>query len=482
MKKALLKKENIIYVILFFLLLIVHLPILIKPLFTGDVLLNNSFYNGYSWEISLGRFGLYLVGLLKSYLSIPSIETFISFFLIIGTTYLLLHLFDVKDVLPKVFIIILMTVSPIISATLLFHYCSVPYFIAFFCGVLSVVVYYESNNKYIRYLLPVILMIISLSMYQAYFSLIVTVFFLYQIHLLLKKQFHFKQSLIYLLLFIIGVFFYFLLMKLSLFVFHIDMSSYSNANSVGISTLLQIPNKVIDSYQLFYEMYFTDTIMKNTFFGNTYLHAIVLLFFFLTVLIKTIKSTISWKEKALVIALVLLLPVFLNSVIFVINDAKLQLLMSASYLVFFIFLLSLSYEKHLRMIFYLILIILLRNYCIQDQATYLTLENTYHAYDTIIGSTIKDHLGENKKYIVIGNISSDPDISKRNYGYISDEGLFWEEYNLRKLGFERFCRETYGLSIPFGEEDLYQNALNHPHQEAFYEEDDTIFINLNQFQ
>ena len=53
MKKELLKKENWVFVILFVFLFFVHLPLMTKPILTADVLLNNTYYQGYSWEISL---------------------------------------------------------------------------------------------------------------------------------------------------------------------------------------------------------------------------------------------------------------------------------------------------------------------------------------------------------------------------------------------------------------------------------------------
>ena len=484
MKKLLWKKENILYLFMFLLLIVVHLPLLTKTLLTADVLLNNSFYNGYSWELSLGRFGLYVVGLLKNYLSIPHVELFISFILINMITYLLIKLFEIDSKVHKIFIVLFMVLSPIISATLLFHYCSVPYFIAFLCGIGAVYTYYFSKNKYLKYLLPVVLMIISLSMYQAYLSLIVSVFMFYQMKLILNKKIQYKESGIYLLLILASMIIYYVGVKLSLLVFHVDMASYSNANSIGISTLLHIPSKLIDSYQLFFQMFFTNDIMKNTYLWNHVIHGIILLLFIIQFGITTYKSKTTTLNKVILCILLLLIPVFLNSVIFVISDAKLQLLMSASYLILPIFFLSILDHKKLSILTFICLGLLFRNYFIQNQATYLTLENTYKAYDTVIQSAIQNHINElDKSFIVIGNISNKNDnISNRNYGYISDEGLFWDEYNLRKLGFERFCRENYGLSIKFGDEDVYQESLDYPEEDIIYEYRDTIVINLFKVQ
>ena len=478
MKKNLFKKDIIYYIVMFFLLFLVHLTLFIKPILTADVLLNNSFYNGYAWEISLGRFGLYFIGLLKGFVSIPSVDLTISYILLLLITYFLIKLFRIENNISKIFIILLMVLSPIISATLLFHYCSVAYLLAFLCGILSIYFYYEGKNKWIRFLLPIGLIVVSLSMYQAYLSLIVTTFVLFQIKMLLDQKISFKQSGLYILILLLGMIVYFICMKLSLLVFHIDMASYSNANQVGFSTLLQFPKKIVESYQLFYQMYFTNQMMKNTYLGNTIFHGVIFILFLLSIGIQLFKKRISLLHKIILIVLVLLLPVFLNSVIFVIPDSKLQLLMSASYVVFFFYILSFDYSKFIKIAIYLCFIFLFRNYLIQDQATYLTLEDTYHNYYIVLSDVIKNY--PNEPILVIGNYKNQhTDITNKNYGYISDDGLFWDEYHLRKLGVERFYKQAYGFDVVFGNETDYTELSNSINEEKVFEYNGNIVIDLN---
>lgn len=57
--KKFLKKDNFILIgCIFIILMLIHFPLLTKNIVGADILLNNYFYNGFSWEISLGRFGL----------------------------------------------------------------------------------------------------------------------------------------------------------------------------------------------------------------------------------------------------------------------------------------------------------------------------------------------------------------------------------------------------------------------------------------
>lgn len=481
------KKEKNILIGVFILLLIIHFPLMIKNIISADILLNNSYYSGYSWELSLGRFGLFIIGLLKSYLSIPHIDLILSYLLISVSTYYLFKLFDIKETIPIVLTILFITINPITSSILLFHYCSVGYLLAFFLSILSIYCYYHIENKYLKYIFPIICMVISLSMYQAYLSCITTLWLIYHIHLLLKKELKIKDALIYLLLILGSIIIYFIGMKLSQIIFHIDMSYYSNADSIGLSTLLLIPQKIINSYQLFYEFYFTDIMMKTKVFHNNIINLFILIGFVGLIIKKAYQQKIEKKEWIILILSILLLPVFMNSIIFVISESKLQLLMSTSYLLLPIYLFSLITKKEERMICCILFGLLIRNYYIQIQATYLTLENTFNTYHTVVEAAINQNSNKlNKEFAIIGTIpekdSIYEEISKLNYGYISDEDLFWDEHYNKKIAFERFTRQYFGLNLTFTDEDKYNEIIKYPSNKLIYEKNNVIVINMNELK
>ncbi len=488
MKNFYKKKDFLYFIFTFILLVIVHFPLISNNIISADILLNNYFYKGYSWEISLGRFGLYVVGIIKSFMTIPHIDFIISSILICFIIYLLFKLFNIDKPVSRIIFILLFVLSPFTSVTLTFNYCSIAYFLAFLSGVLSLYLFYNIKNKYLKYIVPIVLIVISLSMYQAYLSLIVTLYVIYHITLVLKNRINYKECFKYLLLMISGVVTYFILMKLSLYVFHIDMSSYSNADKIGISTLLSIPNKFVDSYRLFFNYFFGNSIVKNTFIHND----LIYLLLFITIIISTIyyfiKNKINYKNIILVSSLLLLLPVFLNSVLFVISDSKLQLLMSASYLIIPLYVLSICDFKKINYVYLILCGLLLRNYLIQDQASYLSLTNTFNKYNTIISTAINDNINDlDKSFAIIGsiknkNINEISNVNKYNYGYIADYDLFWDEYNLRSLAFKRFVYEYYGIEVSFCDEMVYNELLNDEGSDIIYKKNDVIVINFNNYK
>lgn len=481
--KSLINKRNLLIILITFILLfLTHLPLMTKNILSADILLNNVFYNGYSWEISLGRFGLYVVGLLKCFLTIPHIDILISYFIISISLVILFDLFSFRKKEDIILYILIICLNPITSATLLFDYCSIGYTLAFLCSILSIYVYYKEENKIKKYLFSLILIVVALSMYQAYLSVIVTTFIIYNIKLLLEKKKNFKLSLKYILTLLIGVLLYFIIMKISLLVFHVNISNYSGADKIGLQTLLSIPKKIGLSYKLFYEYYFTDKIVKNIYIKNNILNIFLLILLIIGVVFKIFKNNLSPKEKILTLLLVLALPIFLNSIIFTINDTKLQLLMSASYLLVPLLLITTIPENKMKYLSIIVIILFLRNNLIQTQATYLSLENTFNKYNTVITSAIKENINhQNYKFALIGSTKNETEINKLNYGFISDDAIFWEEYNLKKLGFERFCYEYYGLNLTFVSEEDYDKIKQreNKNQEIIYTYDDIIVIDLS---
>lgn len=479
--KTLIKKEYKYLLLIITLLFLIHLPLMTKNIISADILLNNYFYKGYSWEISLGRFGLYIIGILKSFITVPHIDLLISYIFISISTILLMDLFNIKDKIKRILLILIIVLSPITSSTLLFNYCSIGYTFAFLGSVSSIYIFYKEKNKYLKYIIPIILIVLSLSMYQAYLSLIVTLFVIYNLKLILNKKENYKESFKYLILLIIGILFYFISMKLSQLVFHIDMSSYSNANEIGINTILTIPNKIIDTYKLTYSFFFTNSIIKNTYLHNNIINLLILITIIITIIVNLFKNNISNKNKIITILIILTLPIYLNSIIFVISDTKLQLLMSSSYLLIYLLLIYLIPKNSIKYLNIVLIILLLRNNLIQVQSTYLTLENTFNRYNLIIDSAIKENINDpNTKYVVIGKEKiKSTNISKQNYGFISDDSIFWEEYNLRKLGFTRFCEEYYGLNINYLDEDKALELENNKTDKLIENKENIVIINLD---
>ena len=107
-------------------------------------------------------------------------------------------------------------------------------------------------------------------------------------------------------------------------------------------------------------------------------------------------------------------------------------------------------------------------------------DKTLTKYITSATSIRENINNSNTKYVVIGKDKvKSTNISKQNYGFISDDSIFWKEYNLRKLGFTRFCEEYYGLNINYLSEDKALVLENNRTNKLIENRDDITIINLD---
>ena len=499
--KYLLKKYSFVIAISIIISLLVHLPLFTQNILTADVLLNTGYYSFYSWEISLGRFGLYIVGLLKGFLVIPQLEIFLSILLFIGSIILIFDLFEIKNKVIQILCCILVSVSPIVSATLLFHYCACAYSFAFFASVLAIYLFVKSKHKFVKYVIPSFLITLSLSMYQAYLAIPLTLLLLWWMIQILKKKFCWKEFFISFGIIILAALFYFILMKLSLLVFHVDLSSYRGASQFGIDTILDIPSRIINAYQSFYQFYFADSIVSNSNMFMQVFYAVMFILLFIGIGYSFYQNKVSLKQALLFILFFILIPVFVNIVTIILPDTKIQLLMSNGYLLIFFFVCYFMQDKRVFSILTIILFIfIIRGYIIQDSATYQTLEHTYQKTYQIaddIRNQINE-LGYQKQVMIAGNLDHNAyytkesstelkNISTYTYGFVSNYSLFWDEYTNMKNGWSRFMEQELGTSITFVSSDTYQEILDsseyqkmecYPSNKSIQLIDDVIVVKL----
>lgn len=457
--------EKYRFILIFFIVssMVIHLPLFTKDILTADVLLNANYYDGYSWEISLGRFGLYIFGFLKGFMVFKELEIFLAIVLLGISSILLIDLFNIKNKIIQTVNLLVISSSPIVSATLLFHYCALPYSFAFLCGILSVYLFVKSKNNIIKYLLPIFLICTSLSLYQAYLAVPVTLIVLYSIKRIFEHTFSWKDLFIPLLITLLGTIFYFIFMKISLLIFQVDMSSYRGANSFSLSTIFDIPKRITDCYLSFYQYYFSDSIVTNSNLSINIYNIFFLGISLISIILSAIKNKLSWRHNLLLTFLIICLPLCVNVISIILPDTSLQLLMSSGYLLFIVFFGYLITDNKILTVFgCIILILIIRGYIIQSQATYQTLDNTYRkTYE--VASDIKDEMIEtnSRQLMIIGNPEENNlDISSFNYGFVSNYPLFWEEYSNLRNGWERFMKYYVGYSITFVNEEQYNQILN----------------------
>ncbi len=501
--KNLVRKENVFLVLVVVLVgFIINMPLFTKNILTADVLLNNTYYKAYSWEISLGRFGLFILGLIKSYLVISHIELLLSLILVGGICVLLCNLLEIKNKYLSLLIGFILVISPHVSTTLLFDYCSLGYTLAFFFSIFSIYILFMEKDSILKYLISGICLIISFSMYQAYIQVSLTLFLLMVLKRLFDRKINIKELVKNMIVIISSLTVYFIIMKLSVLVFGINMSSYSGANEFGIENIFNIPKEIINAYVTFYNYYFNDKILNNSYLFNNILNLLLLLVFIVLLIYNGMKKKLVVKEFLFLAIIIILLPVVINFILLIIPNTKMQLLMASSYVLIFIF--TIYLVKDLKWSKYLVIILLgllSRNFIIENFATMKTLEITYNKTYKI-ASNILDNINimdYKSKVMITGNLDENDyynysifkefdNLKRLNFGFVANRSLFWEEYTNIKNGWSRFFYEYLGYSVNFVSENEFNQIINsnefkemdiYPKKNSIKKINDTIVIKLS---
>lgn len=501
--KKLVKKDNVFLVLVIVLIgFIINMPLFTKNILTADVNLNNTYYNAYSWEISLGRFGLFVLGFIKSYLVISHVELLFSLILVGGICVLLCDLLEIKNKYLSLLVGFILVISPHVSTTLLFNYCSLGYTLAFFLSVFSIYILFLEKEFNLKYIISIICLVITLSIYQAYIQVSLTLFLLIILKKLFDRKLEIKELVKYIVVILSSLIIYFIIMKLSLLIFGITMSSYSGANEFGIDSILNIPKEVINTYITFYNYYFSDEILNNNYLFNNIFNLFLLLSFLGLLIYKGIKKKFLLKEFLLLAIIIILLPVCVNFILLIIPSTKIQLLMASSYILIFVFIIYLI--KDLKWSKYgviLLLGLLSRNFIIENFATIKTLEITYNKTYKI-ASNILDNINRvdyKSKVMITGNLDESEyynyngfkefdNLKRLNFGFVTNKSLFWEEYTNIKNGWSRFFYEYLGYSLNFVSESEYNQIINsyefkemdiYPKKNSIKKINDTIVIKLS---
>ena len=154
-----------------------------KLIINPDVLLNGIVYKyGMQWEDSLGRIGLRPVAYMKGLFVLPWFTAIISIVLNAAVAALLCRLFEIKRIGVAMAVGIVLCCSPSFCELMTYYYCSDAYMWACLCSVLFV--YFAGKKSGAGFnILAVILLSVSLTMYQAYLGTAVTVSLFFLIYL-----------------------------------------------------------------------------------------------------------------------------------------------------------------------------------------------------------------------------------------------------------------------------------------------------------
>jgi len=470
-------RRKIAFFSTFIICLIIHFKIYFLGLTNFDGTTNFIYYFDYDWELSLGRWGLLIIDTLRYFLIFPFISTIISFVFLSFASIILVDLLDIKKTFLIFLVSICLPISPAYSSILMFFYCSDAYGLSIFLAMLAVkYIYSRNHNKKKNFILGILCITFSISLYQEYLSIIITLCVIIPILNILKNKKLikdiFKDILYSVLVAILGVALYYTITVILLNVFNIEFTSYFGAKDISVLNNLKAMFNVFPKmYYSFYEYHFSNTIIENNFWERGYLNAFLFLMIFISVFLIIRNKKIAKLRIVFALVLIALLPIAINFTNLVAPELELSsmyirltfpTILIIPFLLALIQLLpNLSFQNIIKWCSLICCIIILFTYIISNILIYNLMENIFNEYYSVIVRVL-DRIETNKNYtkdmkILITGIIDDNNLFKiPEYSIFADYtycfyslNLFLDGYNEIPQTFGNFIHKYCGQNLNF---------------------------------
>ena len=276
----------------------------------ADGIVSGVVYKFNSEGIELGRLGITLVDKACGMIVSPMLSIIISLIFSGLAVLMIIDILGIKGLCGKIVTYAVLLLSPTFANTMTYFYCAVSYNLAFFLSVFSVFLYKEGLSEYgdnkefknikLKYviicLICGLLICGSLSLYQAYLAVTAALFVLIDIKVLLERgdKIVAKHCIIQLLICALGVGLYLAVTKLMPF----KLASNRGFDKMGSINPVKLPNLVEDTYVNFYNYFFTDSLINNSWMCRKELNAVILfsiivLLLYILVKLKTARRYLS---------------------------------------------------------------------------------------------------------------------------------------------------------------------------------------------
>lgn len=513
--KFIYNKENItIFLTTIITSMIIHFQLYALMITGPDTLINSMYHQADVWEVMLLRFGLYIVQAIKGNIVSPVLATLISSVFLGITVILVLDILKIKNKYFKYIIAIMFVVAPNISATLTFFYCSDAYILGLLLATLSVFIVRKYEKKKWTILVSGLLIALSMGMYQTYLSVTMVLCIATLIVDALNKK-EIRQILIsmfkYILMGIVGIVLFYLLSYLILLITKLPVSNYSGADTIGLQTLLNLPNLLPEAYQSFFNYYFNDNMIPNAIWHTNIVYTIIFGTMLISAFYIVIKNRVYEKIPNVIIALIFIViaPVCFGIIEIMVPSVEIHILMACSMIfifpIFFKILEMLPKTKFSKALKYTVIfgsLIIIWNYTWQDNASYIAIKSMQNqAVETTSRLVTQieqlDEYSPEMPVLLLGGLEGNPYFNKSNteletkkiynrtWGFISNSSTIWwgNLDSWRKILYEyigvnlNLVSEWESTSIFDTEE--YKNMKYYPKKDSIKIINNTVVVKLS---
>lgn len=454
--------------------IITHITFLTNMIMSQDGLWNSIAYaKPTMWELSLGRWGIFIADKIVNNLAIPNITGIVSILLISISAVLIVDFLKLKSKVSIILVSSIMAVSPALTSTLIYVYTSVAYCLSMLLAVLTAYLIFKNKNRILNILLAIVVFTFSLGIYQSYIGVTVGLVAIRLIRDLfdnVKIKYFFINGLLMVAVVIIGGLLYSHITQAVLNKMEIPLASYKGMDNINISNTIKSLNITIPNiYKDFKDFYFSDNIVRNDNYSRQQFYVLFFITMFILELAVIVNSKL-WKNPFRVLCIIimnLILPIALNVILLLTPDTNTYILTSAQ-LILVIPLATVICEMSPKKFTFLFkwasiisMFLIVFTYYLADNVSYTNLKLNYdQAYS--IAMRIMDRIEETEGYspektITIAGIIWENDIpyyktsniNQYTLGTIFDSPIFHGTYAGMEGTWTRFFGTYLGARIQF---------------------------------
>lgn len=430
------------------------------------------------WEISLGRFSLQFMdnfrfGLVNQILIVSIALLFIALFLITVR-----KIFKIESKTLLFSLIIIFAVAPQFTETYQFLYCADSYMIALFMSAVAVyaltkITTIKESIKYI--ILTLVSVILVCSIYQAYLGVLLSLIVVYAIKTTLDDKaknaiIFFIKSAIYVF---IGICAYYVLFRVICKLIGIRPSGYKGANSLGLNTILALPNTIKSTFEDFYNFFFKEQVIINNVYYNRYAIYNILFVTFILSFISVFRKIKENRVSKLIVTILLFIafPISIGIMNLIAPGTRLflvtgpGLLVTAILFVVFIEKLELNnFNNILRYVSCIVLFFLGWTFALSDIRTYIVRENQVVQFEQALRTIYDDatSLPEYKvgmKFVFSNNIHTPAKDFEKTNGMVTGNEISWPSF-FGTTRYKYFYEQYLGVSPDFADSEIYEKVIN----------------------
>ena len=452
------KKDDLIIIAFLFIFGIVnYFYLMTNNVLSADGMFDGPIFFAGNWEFDLGRPLLIILDKIKFGIVNVPIIMFFSFIYMSITTLIIKRIFGIKKLFPMILISIVLVLFPVLSESALCIYCFDSYMISMLCATLSI--YFIDKKKYIP---AIVIIIISLFIYQAYISITLVGVMILFIKDTLKNKGDFKKLFFNMLIIFIGLISYFVILKGLFLVFHRSFADYKGASSFGfISLIKNLPVGLLNCYKDFYNYFITDKIIFNKHYYRNIMNILIFIIFVISIIKPFIK--LDNKNKTLFIISIILLPICVNIMDLIAIGTNISIMTGIGFLFIYILIIVISNEylsiKSIKSSLYILLIILSYTFLLSNNSTFMArteiYDNFYYKCNQLLYK-IKNIDGYNEELPIMIN-----DIFKYNSTFADSSNGFFAlqnqtfENQVGLRGYSIFYKRYFGENITIVDKEKY---------------------------